>query len=151
MDAEFLIACALGLERMQLYLRHEAPLSESEVSKCRELIRRRSQGEPVAYITEEKGFYGLLFKVGAGVLIPRPESEHLVEAALEFIKKESLPHSRILDLGAGSGCIGFSILHHHPEATLVSVEKSPAAFKYLKENCEKFNLNNRTGTSQTAL
>ena len=144
LDAEFLIAHALKLDRMQLYMKYEAPLSELEVSQCREAIRRRSQGEPAAYITGEKGFYGFVFKVGAGVLIPRPETEHLVEESLEFIKEKKLLAPRILDLGAGSGCIGFSILKNCPEATLVSVENSAEAARYWKENCELLGLYTRS-------
>lgn len=143
LDAELLIAHALKIERMQLYLKYESPLSESEVSLCREAIRRRSLGEPVAYITEEKGFFGQIFKVGAGVLIPRPETEHLVEQALDFIKEKKIETPKILDLGAGTGCVGFSILKNHPAATLTSIEKSETAFKYLKQNCENLNLNER--------
>ncbi len=143
LDAELLIASALKLERMQLYLKYEAPLTEAEVVQCREVIKRRSLGEPVAYITEDKGFYGFVFKVGKGVLIPRPETEHLVEAALEFIKKQKISKPRILDLGAGTGCIGFSLLKNNSDATLVSVEKSAEAFTYLKYNCEALGLQNR--------
>ena len=143
LDAELLISSALKMERMQLYLKYESPLTEKEVSDCREVIRRRTQGEPVAYITEEKGFYGHIFKVGAGVLIPRPETEGLVEAATEFLKNKKILNPRILDLGAGTGCIGFSILKNIPEATLVSVEKSPLAFKYLEINCENLKLSDR--------
>ena len=128
LDAELLISHALKLERMQLYLKFDSPLTEKEVSDCREVVRRRSQGEPVAYITEEKGFYGLTFKVGPGVLIPRPETELLVEQALEFIKQNKLEAPKILDLGAGTGCIGFSILKNIPQATLVCVVQSSEAF-----------------------
>lgn len=140
LDAELLIAHALKLERMQLYLKFDSPLSEKEVSDCREVVRRRSQGEPVAYIIEEKGFYGLNFKVGAGVLIPRPETELLVELALEFIKQNKIESPKILDLGAGSGCIGFSVLKNIPQATLVSIEQSAEAFKYLEKNAEALGL-----------
>ncbi len=143
LDAELLIASALKMDRMQLYLKYESPLNEKEISDCREAIRRRTQGEPVAYITGEKGFYGNMFSVGAGVLIPRPETEHLVEVALEFIKKNNIAKPKILDLGAGTGCVGFSIIKNNPEAALVSVEKSEVAFQFLKKNCEALELNSR--------
>ncbi len=143
LDAELLIAHALKMERMQLYMKYESPLNESEVSVCREAIRRRSLGEPVAYITEEKGFYGQIFKVGPGVLIPRPESEHLVELALDFIKEKKIENPKVLDLGAGTGCVGFSILKNHPSALLIGIEKSEAAFKYLQQNCENLKLTDR--------
>lgn len=144
LDAELLIAHALKTERMQLYIKYESPLNENEVTECREVIRRRSQGEPVAYITGDKGFYGFNFYVGPGVLIPRPETEDLVEMALDFIKTKKIAAPRILDLGAGTGCIGFSILKNCPDATLVSVEKSEAAFKFLQKNAEALELTSRT-------
>ena len=143
LDAELLIAHALKLERMQLYMKYEAPLSDAEVANCREVVRRRSQGEPVAYITGDKGFYGFNFIVGPGVLIPRPETEHLVELALDFIKLKKISNPRILDLGAGSGCVGFSVLKNQSDATLVSVEKSAEAFAYLQKNCAELNLTDR--------
>ncbi|AGH94304.1 peptide chain release factor N(5)-glutamine methyltransferase [Pseudobdellovibrio exovorus] len=149
LDAELLISAALKFDRLQIYLKYEQPLSEAEVTACREVVRRRSQGEPVAYILGERGFYGEMFKVGAGVLIPRPETEMIVEEALEFLKTKAEHFTennppRILDLGAGTGCIGFSILKNHPTATLISVEKSPEAFSYLKQNQELLGLSDRS-------
>ncbi len=146
LDAELLIAHALKIERVQIYVKYEQPLKEEEISLCRESIRRRSAGEPVAYIIGEKGFYGLTFKVGAGVLIPRPETESIVEDALLFIKQKKLENPRILDLGAGTGCIGLSILKNANTANLVCVEKSPEAYKYLVENTANLKLDNRTQT-----
>jgi release factor glutamine methyltransferase len=134
LDAELLLSHVLKIDRLQIYLKYDQPLKEEEVIACREAIRRRSQGEPVAYITGEKGFYGELFAVGPGVLVPRPETELVVEEALSFIKSKNLNNPRVLDLGAGTGCIGFSILKNASGAELVSVEKSPRAFEYLKKN-----------------
>lgn len=144
LDAELLLAHALKFDRLQIYLKYEQPLSETEVTACREVVRRRAQGEPVAYILGERGFYGELFKVGTGVLIPRPETEMIVEEVLEFLKTAGIEQPRILDLGAGTGCIGFSILKNHPTATLISVEKSPKAFSYLKQNQELLALTDRS-------
>lgn len=141
-DVELLIAHALKYERVQIYLKYEQPLTEAEVQSCRDAIRRRGLGEPVAYINQEKGFFGDMYAVGEGVLIPRPETEMIVEEALEFIATLNAP--KILDLGAGSGCIGFSILRNHETATLVSVEKSEAAFGYLKKNQENLLLQHRS-------
>ena len=143
LDTELLIAHALKIERVQIYMKYEQPLSESEMAACRDLVRRRAAGEPIAYITGEKGFYGEVFKVGPGVLIPRPETELVVEEALEFIKLRGLRQPQILDLGAGTGCIGFSILKNSAEASLVSIEKSEKAFGYLKANQEKLKLGER--------
>ena len=144
LDTELLLAFALKIERVQIYMKYEQPLSESEVGICRELVRRRAMGEPIAYITGEKGFYGENFLVGPGVLIPRPETELIVEESLNFIKKHTIQNPRILDLGAGSGCIGFSILKNCTGASLVSVEKSEQAFQYLKANQEKLLLSERS-------
>ncbi len=141
-DVELLLAHALKRERVQLYLTYEQPLNEAEVQTCREAIRRRGLGEPVAYINQEKGFFGEMFAVGSGVLIPRPETEMIVEEALAYIATLNSP--KILDLGAGTGCIGFSILKNHETATLVSVEKSEAAFAYLARNQQSLLLQNRS-------
>ncbi len=143
-DAEILLSHVLKLDRLQIYLKYEQPLSEMEITLCREVVRRRSQGEPVAYITGEKGFYGEMFAVGQGVLIPRPETESIVEEALEYIKQNEISNPRVLDLGAGTGCIGFSILKQNEKATLVSIERSPAAFTYLQKNREALNLSGRS-------
>ena len=134
LDAELLLSHALKIDRLQIYLKYEQPLTEAEVQNCREVVRRRSLGEPVAYIAGEKGFYGEIFKVGEGVLIPRPETELIVEEALEFIKKNNIESPAVIDLGAGSGCVGFAILKNCETASLISVEKSEKAFSYLKQN-----------------
>lgn len=144
LDVELLLSYVLDLERVQIYLKYEQPLSESEVQKCRDVIKRRAEGEPVAYITGEKGFYGEMFSVGKGVLIPRPETELIVEQALDFIKTQKITAPKVLDLGAGSGCIGFSILKNHDAATLVSIEKSEEAYKFLVLNQNKLMLTERS-------
>lgn len=144
LDAELLLAFALKIDRVQIYMKYEQPLSDAEIGTCRELVRRRAAGEPIAYIIGEKGFYGENFSVGPGTLIPRPETELLVEHALEFIKKNSLKNPKILDAGAGTGCIGFAVLKNCRDATLKSVEKSELAFQYLKANQEKLALTDRS-------
>jgi len=144
LDTELLMAFALKIDRVQIYMKYEQPLSDAEVSICRELVRRRAAGEPIAYIIGEKGFYGENFSVGPGVLIPRPETELIVEQALEYIKKRGLENPTILDLGAGTGCIGFSILKNCEKAKLTSVEKSVQAFEYLKSNQERLGLTERS-------
>jgi release factor glutamine methyltransferase len=144
LDAELLISHALKIDRLQIYIKYELPVTEVEVQKCRDYIRRRAQGEPVAYIIGEKGFYGDMYSVGEGVLIPRPETEQIVEEALSYIKTKNLISPQILDLGAGTGCIGFAILKNSEAATLTSVEKSEVAFKYLKENQQKLELQERS-------
>ena len=144
LDAELLIAHALKMPRIQLYVKFDSPLNEAEVNLCREYVKRRTAGEPVAYIIEEKGFYGHNFKVTPGVLIPRPETEMIVDEVLADFKKHPRDQIRILDLGAGTGCIGLSILKHIPLGKLITVEKSPEAFATLKHNIEALELSERT-------
>lgn len=143
LDAELLISHALKIDRMGLYLKYDQPLTEAEVSDCREMIRRRSLGEPVAYIVQEKGFYGLNFFVEKGVLVPRPETEMIVDEVLLFLKSNPISNPRILDLGTGSGCIGLSILKNQPEATLVAVDKSEISQRIFSKNAEALGLTDR--------
>ena len=104
LDAELLLVHALGFkDRVDLYVNFEKPLTEEEVESYRQLVVRRAKGEPVAYITGKKEFFGLEFHVERGVLIPRPETELLVEVVYDYLKdRENLT---VVDVGTGSGCI----------------------------------------------
>lgn len=136
LDAEILISFGLNLKRIDLYLRHDQPLKESELESLRALIRRRSAGEPVAYITGEKEFLGQTFKVSPSVLIPRPETEELVEQALEWVQKRSFDHPlRVLDLGTGSGCIGLSMARKIPLCQATLLDFSNEALEIAEVNC----------------
>lgn len=148
LDAELLIAHALKLERIQLYLKFDQPVAEAEVNLCREYLKRRSQGEPVAYIIGEKGFFNQTFKVGPGVLIPRPETEHLVEEAVDWAVKNSYENYVVLDLGCGSGCIGLSILKQLPNAQLIAVDISEKALRYTEENARLLEVSDRVTALQ---
>lgn len=145
LDAELLIAHALKCQRMDLYLKIDKPLSETEISICREFVKRRITGEPIAYIVNSKGFYGLDFYVEKGVLVPRPETELIVDTVLEFIKKNNLQNPRILDLGTGTGCIGLSLLKilnkQNNPSSLVAVDKSEIAQKVFLKNQESLQIN----------
>ncbi len=144
LDTEILLTEALGFKsRVDLYLKFDQPLKEEELAKSRDYVRRRIQGEPVAYIIGKKDFMGFTFKVGPSVLIPRPETELLVEQALAWIEAKQIQNPRILDLGSGSGCIGLSILKKIPEATLVSVDKSADAIETAKKNAEALEVSTR--------
>ena len=131
LDAELLLANCLKLTRVQLYTNFERPINEAELAQFKALIQRRANREPLAYITGEKEFFSLPFRVRPGVLIPRPETEQIVELGL------ALPHHenfKILDIGTGSGCILISILKNSPSATGVAIDKSIDAIACAQEN-----------------
>lgn len=138
LDAEILVAHGLGLERIQLYLKYDQPLKETELEKLRELVKRRTSGEPVAYILGEKDFFKSKFKVNQSVLIPRPETETLVEIACQELEKLSQKYSElnILDLGSGTGCIAISLAKEFENSKVFAVEKSKDAFSLLEENVQ---------------
>lgn len=144
LDAELLIAGVLNIERIQLYVKFDQPLSEIEIEKCRQVLRRRVAGEPVAYILGVKDFFGIQFKVNSDVLIPRPETEHVVEKAIEWINSEKLQNVKILDLGCGSGCVGLSILSNIENANLVGLDKSEGALSISQMNAVNLQLEERS-------
>ncbi len=136
LDAELLLVHSLKLrDRVELYLNFDRPLTEREVEDYRQLVKRRAKGEPVAYITGKKEFFGFEFKVRKGVLIPRPETETLVEEALKLIKgKKGL---KVVDVGTGSGCIAITVCKlTKGENTIIGVDVSEEALKVAKENVE---------------
>lgn len=141
LSGELLLAHSLGLTRIDLYLRFEQPLTSEELAGFKALILRRRSGEPVAYILGRREFYGLEFKVGPGVLVPRPETEHLVEEALKHLRAE--PEPRLLDLCTGSGAVALAVLANLPEATAVGVDISPEALDYAQANAAALGLNSR--------
>jgi release factor glutamine methyltransferase len=110
-------------------------LQPAQIGAIEHLFRRREAGEPVAYIVGEKEFFGRMFRVTPEVLIPRPETEHLVEAALERLPLEQ--PLRILDLGTGSGCIAISLALERPLAEVIAVDVSAAALAVATENAER--------------
>ena len=136
-DARFDILClaehAFGLDKTQLRLRAEQPVDPEPFYA---LVSRRGAGEPLQYILGAWEFYGLPFAVGPGVLIPRPETELLVDLALEFLKEKDNPV--VLDLCAGSGCIGISVAHHCPQAQAHLLELSDEAMPYLRQNAASY-------------
>lgn len=144
LEAELLLAHGLKLERIQLYVQFDRPLKEEELQQCRELVKRRSQGEPLAYITGEKGFYNSVFKVNKHTLIPRPETEILVEHVINYLKKNNYEKPIILELGVGTGCIGLSIIKEIPEAFYIGVEKSEEALKVAQENAIRLKMQDRS-------
>jgi release factor glutamine methyltransferase len=131
LNAELLIGHALGLKRMQLYLQFERPLAEAELEKIRPLVKRRGSREPLQYILGETDFSGLKLKVDRRALIPRPETERLIELVT---RKLTTPPAGILDLGTGSGAIALALAKTWPEAAVTAVDKSEEALALAREN-----------------
>lgn len=140
LNAELLIGHALGLKRMQLYLQFERPLTESELEKIRPLVKRRGSREPLQYITGETEFAGLKLKVDARALIPRPETERLIELLQERL---TAPPTSILDLGTGSGAIALALAKIYPESAVTAIDKSETALALARENAEATGLAGR--------
>lgn len=138
-DAEILLAHALGLPRSQLFSRLRTPMPEAPMSSLYALAARRAAGEPVAYLTGAQGFWTLDLAVTPAVLVPRPETEQLVEWALE-----SLPRTptRVLDLGTGSGAIALALARERPQAQVWAVDISPQALEVARANASRLGLNN---------
>ncbi len=143
LDAELLMCHLLKWEnRVKIYTEHNRPISPKEVENYRQLIIRRAKGEPVAYITGKKEFFGFSFKVTKNVLIPRPETELLVEKTVSLIKKSNRQHPlKIADVGTGSGCIIITIgkLSQRP-AKLFATDISEKALTIARENAKIHNI-----------
>ncbi len=137
LDAELLCAQALGLGRLDLYLQFDRPLDEAELTAIRELVRRRGKGEPVAYITGTREFYGRAFAVTPAVLIPRPDTESIVERALAALLVAPGSGLRVADLGTGSGCIAISLAAERPDIEVFATDVSGAALDVARANAER--------------
>ena len=135
LDAELLLAEVLGLNRVDLYVKFDQPLNPAEVDRYRELVRRRGEGEPVAYILGRAYFHNLSLRVDRHVLVPRPETEHAVEAVLNFLIEGEWPRPpAVLDLGTGSGAIAIAIAAGYPDTGIVAADASPEALELAGEN-----------------
>jgi len=145
-SAEILLAHHLGVERIDLYLHLDKPLHEGEVTGYRALIRRRLKREPLQYITGRQEFWSMEFSVGPGALIPRPESELLVEEALRLLRDFDDPGKagpRILDLGTGSGALVLALGKELPKASLWASDVSEEALRFARENAKRHGLDRR--------
>ena len=153
LTAEILLSFSLDIKRIELYLQHDRPLNKDELASYKELIKRRVNREPVAYITGVKGFYNCKFATPSNVLIPRPDTETLVENALAFLKTpdttEALP-KKILELGAGSGAIVISLADLQPEHIYFASDLSGEAIKTVKANSDKILKNIKINLFQTS-
>ncbi len=138
LDAELLLAHALGLSRVELYTNYDRPLSEDELAACRALVARRAGREPVAYITGSRHFRRLELAVDPSVLVPRPETEILVEACLELLRGRERPS--LLDVGTGSGAIALALADEHPGAHVCACDSSREALAVAAANAERAGL-----------
>ncbi len=133
LDTRVLLCHALGLTRVQLITRADHLLSQAEAARLETMLARRAAGEPVAYLTGEREFYGLPFQVTPAVLIPRPDTELLVELACELLP----PGGSVLDMGTGSGAIAVAIAHARPDAQVSALDASAAALEVARANASR--------------
>jgi release factor glutamine methyltransferase len=144
LSAELLLAHVLGVSRIKLYTDYERPLGELELSRFRELVKRAAEQEPIAYLTGKGHFFNLEFDVTRDVLIPRPDTETIVENVLQLARYQpGMESPRVLDLCTGSGCIAAAIAHHLKSATVLATDLSAAAVVVAKRNIEKLGLSER--------
>ncbi len=149
LDAELLVAEALGVDRVALYLDLNRPLLENERSAIRPLVERRRAREPVAYIVGRRDFYGRRFEVTPDVLIPRPDTETLVEQALDCIPAETECH--VVDVGTGSGAIAITIAKERPAASVTATDLSEDALRIAARNAERLGCADRIRFAQANL
>lgn len=148
LDAEVLLGHVLGMDRVHLYVNFDRPMSQDELARYRKLIADRARRIPVAYLTGEKEFMGMAFLVGRGVLIPRPDTEILVERAVEMLKEllgeaEDRPPALVADIGTGSGAVAVSIARLVKGVKVIASDISPDALKYARANVERHGVEDR--------
>ncbi|HMK31026.1 MAG TPA: peptide chain release factor N(5)-glutamine methyltransferase [Terriglobales bacterium] len=141
MNAELLLMFVLGRERAFFYAYPERELTAEEELRYQEAIAERATGVPAQYITGHQEFWGLDFLVTPAVLIPRPETEHVVETALELAR--TIEHPRIIDVGTGTGCIALALAHELPQADITAVDISLEALEVAKVNSARLQLDRR--------
>ena len=148
-DAELILAYVLGCDSTALLTRPERVLSTGQAEQFETLLRRRLASEPVQYITGEQEFFGLLFEVSPDVLIPRPETEHLVEAVVARFSRDADP--RIVDVGTGSGAIAVAIAHALPRSQIMAVDLSLDALEVARRNAERHGVIDRVTLCESDL
>ncbi len=145
LDAEVLLAAARGCQRIALYTAYDQIADEATRSAFREYVRRRAAGEPVAYLVGHREFFSLPFQVTRDVLIPRPETEHLVVEVLDLLKIRPGDEraARIADVGTGSGAIAVSVAKHAPACQVTAVDNSPEALQVARGNADRHQVSDR--------
>ena len=139
LDAELLLGHVLNLSRLDVYMNFERPLMDPELDALRPLVKQRGERVPMAYLLGKKEFWSIDFACAAGVLIPRPDTETLVEAALPFCEGETF----LADVGAGTGCVGLAIAKECPDLKLFSTDLAPEALALVKKNVATLELKDR--------
>ena len=140
-DAQWLMAGTLGCGRLDLFLQHDRPLDESDLTRLRSFFKRRAAREPLQYILGYSDFHDIRLQVEPGVLIPRPETELLVDHVLRYMARTDRP--RIVDLGTGSGAIALCLASALPEARVLAIDASSRALAIAKGNAESLGLRDR--------
>ena len=159
MNAELLLRFTLGCDRAYLFAHPERELTPEEESRYKETLNRRAQGIPTQYITEHQEFWGMDFLVTPAVLIPRPETEHVIETVLQLTKESNDggrasspgPALRIVDVGTGSGAIALALAKEFPLAEIHATDISPAALEIARTNAARHQLDSRIHFHQTDL
>jgi release factor glutamine methyltransferase len=134
LDAELVLSRALGLTRIELYTQHDRPLTEAERAAARELVQRRGRREPLAYVLGDWDFRRLTLKTDARALVPRPETEIVVERCLALLDGAEAP--RVADVGTGTGAIALALKHERPDVCVVATDASADALALARENAE---------------
>ena len=149
LSAELILAHVLDCPRIKLYTDYERELTEKQLSACRELVKRAGEQEPIAYLTGKAPFFNLEFEVTRDVLIPRPDTETLVENVLQFVRHQGgFESPRVLDLCTGSGCVAAAIAYHLKTAVVTATDISPPAVEVARKNVERLGLAGRVLVEQ---
>lgn len=141
--AEVLLANAAGCRRIELYTRFEQTLDDDVLERFRDWVRRAAGGEPIAYLVGEKEFYSLAFAVTSAVLIPRPETEVLVQCVIDHCNATAMKSPRLLDVGTGSGCIAVTVATQLSGATIVATDTSCEALELAESNASRHGVSGR--------
>ena len=146
LDAEVLLGAVLGKDRMYLYVHFDEPLEPAELARFRSYVKERAAHVPLAYVLGRREFMGLDFRVTRDTLIPRPDTEILVQCAVDFLRAraaEGRDDLTLADIGTGTGAIALSVLHYTEGTRADAVDISPAAAEVARENAERLNLTER--------
>jgi len=148
LSAELLLAHVLGVPRIRLYTGYERVLNEKELAAYRALVQRAAEHEPIAYLTGKAHFFNLEFEVNRDVLIPRPDTETLVENVLQLVRNQAgMEAPRVLELCTGSGCVACAVAHHLRNATVLATDISAAAVAVAQRNIKRLGLSARVATA----